>query len=70
VVLFYKTKPRDSDLSLPYTKTSGANIGTGDGETEEEIGSELYRSKPILWGFLAGNTHFVLQTAPNDLLTP
>lgn len=33
-MLFYKTKPRDSDLSLPHTKTSGADIGTGDGETE------------------------------------
>lgn len=33
-VLFYKTKPRDFDLSLPHTKTSGADIGTGDGEAK------------------------------------
>jgi len=69
-MLFYKTKPRDFDLSLLHTKTSCAVTGTGDRETVAEVGSELYRSKPILWGFLAGNTHFVLRTAPNDLLTP
>ncbi|KAL0119867.1 hypothetical protein PUN28_007946 [Cardiocondyla obscurior] len=65
-----RTKKKEEKKNVfPRTKTSGADIGAGDGEAVAEVGSELYRSKPILWVFSRGIPTSFLRTAPNDLLT-